>query len=101
MRGEPHASEGTLPDLVSGLMWLASGVFGPLALALPGSSHDHVPTALTIAGLAIAWGMASLVLAARGAAMPIGVRALVTAIALPFVGVALWATGGATSFLAP
>jgi diguanylate cyclase (GGDEF)-like protein len=43
----------------------------------------------------------SLWLAARGIAMSLRVRALVTAGALPLIAVAMWATGGATSFLAP
>jgi len=101
MRIDEPSDDGTLPDLVSGLMWLASGIFGPLALALPGSSHEHVGIALGLAGVALAWGAASLWFAARGVAMSVRLRALVTAAALPVVAAALWATGGATSFVGP
>ena len=97
-----HAyGDGALPDLTSGLMWIATAVFGATALAFPGSSHAHVAWALGIAGFALAWGVFSVWLGMRGHTMSIERRALVTAATLPIVALALWATGGATSFLQP
>jgi diguanylate cyclase (GGDEF)-like protein len=93
--------DGPLPDFTSGLMWTATGVFGGAALALPGSDHSHVALALTLGVFAIAWGLFSLVMAARGRGMALGPRALVTAIMMPVVALSLWATGGATSFIQP
>jgi len=93
--------DGPLPDFTSGLMWTATGVFGGVALALPGSDHGHVALALTLGVFAIAWGLFSLVMAARGRGMALGPRALVTAIMMPVVALSLWATGGATSFIQP
>jgi diguanylate cyclase (GGDEF)-like protein len=93
--------DGPLPDLTSGIMWTVTGVVGAAALALPGSLHDHVLLALGLAGFAVAWGVISLVLAARGRGMPLGTRALVTATMMPIVALAIWATGGASSFIQP
>jgi diguanylate cyclase (GGDEF)-like protein len=93
--------DGPLPDLTSGLMWTATGVFGGAALVLPGSDRSHVALALILGGFAIAWGVFSLLMASRGRGMALGPRALVTAIMMPVVALSLWATGGATSFIQP
>ena len=93
--------EGPLADLTSGGMWLAAGVVGLLALALPGSHRDHVVWALAVGLLAIGWGAASLVLWRTRRTMSITARAVVTAAKAPFVVAALWATGGTMSFLQP
>ena len=50
---------------------------------------------------ALAWGALSVLLGVRRWTMPLGVRAGVTAGMMPVVGVALWATGGASSYLQP
>lgn len=83
-------------------MWLATGVVAVATLALPGSPHEHLAWMLGLAGFAVAWGTFSLHMGLHWERpMAIEPRALVTAATMPIVGVALWATGGATSFLAP
>lgn len=93
--------DGTLPDLTSGVMWTATAVVGVAALALPGSSRTHVGVMLVLAAFAIGWGGYSIRVAARGRTMTVPQRALVTALMMPIVAIALWATGGATSFIQP
>jgi diguanylate cyclase (GGDEF)-like protein len=93
--------DGPLPDLTSGVMWTATGLFGAAVLALPGSNREHMAVALVLAGFAVAWGLFSLHLATRGGGMTVSVRALVTAATMPIVALSLWATGGATSFVQP
>jgi diguanylate cyclase (GGDEF)-like protein len=93
--------DGPLPDLTSGVMWTATGLFGAAVLALPGSDREDLVIALVLAGFAVAWGLYSLHLASRGGGMTVGVRAAVTGGTMPIVAVALWATGGATSFIQP
>lgn len=93
--------DGTLPDLTSGVMWTATAVVGVAALALPGSSRTHVGVMLVLAAFAIGWGGYSIWAAARGRTMTVPQRALVTALMMPIVAMALWATGGATSFIQP
>jgi hypothetical protein len=81
-------------------MWLATGVVGLAVQALPGvAENSELPWVWVLGGFAIAWGVTSVVLGMRGKVMPIGQRAVVTGAMMPVVGVALWATGGATSYL--
>jgi diguanylate cyclase (GGDEF)-like protein len=93
--------DGPLPDFTSGLMWSATGLFGVAVLALPGSDHRHVLLAIGLGFFSVAWGLTSIAMAARGRGMALGLRALVTAATMPLVALALWATGGATSFIQP
>ena len=96
----PHG-DGPLPDLTSGGMWLITAVVGLLALVLPGAPHTHVAWTVGLAAFAMAWGAASLYMGLTGRTMPIDTRAVVTATMMPVVALALWATGGANSFLQP
>jgi diguanylate cyclase (GGDEF)-like protein len=93
--------EGRLADLTSAGMWLISGLMGTAVLALPGSSHEHLAVGLTIGALATLWGLASLTMYLYRWTMSIGTRAVVTAGMAPLVAAALWASGGASSFLQP
>jgi diguanylate cyclase (GGDEF)-like protein len=82
-------------------MWSATGILGIAVLALPGPEHRHLTLALTLGGFAVVWGGIELFLASRGRGITVGARALVTAATMPVVALALFATGGATSFLQP
>src|ERR687895_1691362 len=93
--------EGPLADLVSGAMWLLAALFGVPLLALPGPVHAGVGWIVALAGFSLAWGLYSLWMGVRRRSMTISTRAAVTAAMMPFVGVALWATGGASSHLQP
>jgi diguanylate cyclase (GGDEF)-like protein len=93
--------DGPLPDFTSGLMWTATGAFGTAVLALPGSDRDHIVLALGLGIFAVAWGVISIGMAARGHGMTLGLRALITAATMPLVALSLFATGGATSFIQP
>jgi diguanylate cyclase (GGDEF)-like protein len=98
--GDPY-DDGPLPDLTSGLMWFATGLFGLIVQWLPGTEAEHVNLVFGLCAFALAWGAFSVVLGLRNWTMAIGPRAAVTAVMMPVVGIALWATGGATSFLQP
>jgi diguanylate cyclase (GGDEF)-like protein len=93
--------DGALPDLTSGLMWLATGAVGLAVQALPGTDHTHVGWIAGLASFAMLWGAVSVWLGLTGRIMPMRQRAIVTALMMPLVGLALWATGGATSYLQP
>jgi diguanylate cyclase (GGDEF)-like protein len=93
--------DGPLPDLTSGIMWSATGLLGAVVVWLPGSDKSHLTLALVLAGFALVWGLVEIWLASRGGGMTVGQRALVTASTMPIVALALWATGGAVSFIQP
>jgi diguanylate cyclase (GGDEF)-like protein len=97
----PPKSDGPLPDLTSGAMWLTTALAGLAALMLPGADRSHVVWMLALAAFAIAWGAYSLHMGFTGRTMPIGTRAVVTAAMMPVVAAALWATGGTDSFIQP
>ena len=93
--------DGPLPDLTSGLMWLATGLFGLIAQWLPGTGHDHVNLVYGLCLFALAWGAFSVIAGLNRWTIPLELRAAVTALTMPVVALALWATGGASSYLAP
>ena len=96
--GDPY-DDGPLPDLTSGAMWLATAIVGIAVHALPGTDHAHMGWGIGLCAFAAGWGLISIGLGLRGLIMPLGRRALVTAAMMPVVALALWATGGATSYL--
>jgi diguanylate cyclase (GGDEF)-like protein len=98
--GDPY-DDGPLPDLTSGLMWMATAVVGLAVRVLPGTDHSHKGWVLVLSGFAFGWGAISVVLGLRGWIMSLWTRAVVTAAMMPIVALALWATGGATSYLQP
>jgi diguanylate cyclase (GGDEF)-like protein len=98
---EDPRDEGRLADLTSAGMWTTAGVVGSAMYLLPGSAHEHVGVGLAIAAFAVLWGAISLVLYLKRATMSIGTRARVTAGTAPLVAAAIWASGGASSFLGP
>jgi diguanylate cyclase (GGDEF)-like protein len=93
--------EGVLMNVTSGAMWLVAGAGGLAALALPGAPHEHVAWLLALAAVSFAWGAAVLTLRYPRPGTALERRALVTAVLIAIVGVALWASGGADSFLQP
>jgi diguanylate cyclase (GGDEF)-like protein len=98
---EDPRDEGRLADLTSAGMWTTSGLVGAAMFLLPGSPHEHLAVGLAVAGVAVLWGLTSLLLYVRRWTMSLGARALVTAGAAPVVAAAIWASGGASSFLDP
>jgi diguanylate cyclase (GGDEF)-like protein len=93
--------EGPLADLTSAGMWVTAGVVGTAVLLLPGSPHEHLGAGLVIAAFAVMWGLASLTMYLKRWTMSLAARGVVTATMAPVVAAALWATGGASSFLQP
>jgi diguanylate cyclase (GGDEF)-like protein len=98
---EDPRDEGRLADLVSAGMWSTAGLVGAAMFVLPGSPHAHLGEGLAIAGAAVLWGLVSLVLYLTSSTMSIARRAVVTATTAPLVAAAIWASGGANSFLGP
>ncbi|MEA2418265.1 MAG: hypothetical protein QOE60_471 [Thermoleophilaceae bacterium] len=98
--GDPY-DDGPLPDLTSGLMWIATGVMGLIVQWLPGTGAEHVGWVFGLCGFALAWGVFSVFLGLKRWTLPLRRRALVTAAMMPVVALALWATGEASSYLQP
>ena len=93
--------EGPLADLTSAGMWTTAGLVGASMYLLPGSPHEHLGYGLLIAAAAVLWGTTSLLLWRKRWTMSLAARAVVTAGTAPLVTAAIWASGGASSFLQP
>jgi diguanylate cyclase (GGDEF)-like protein len=91
--------EGPLADLTSAGLWTTAGLVGGAMFLLPGSPQEHLGAGLAIAAFAVLWGLISLGLWKMRWTMSIGPRAVVTACTAPAVAAAIWASGGASSFL--
>ncbi|HEV7587951.1 MAG TPA: GGDEF domain-containing protein [Longimicrobium sp.] len=97
---EDLRDEGALADYVSGMMWAAAGVVALVGVALPGSDRRHLVWIAVLTTFAVAWGIASFAFA-RGTPLTVGMRAAITAVMMPVVAFALWATGGGSSQVRP
>ena len=86
--GNPY-DDGPLPDFTSGLMWIATGIFGLVVQLMPGTGNEHRSLVIGLCAFALLWGSFSLVAGARGWTMPLGLRAAVTRAMMPLVGFAL------------
>jgi diguanylate cyclase (GGDEF)-like protein len=93
--------EGPLADLTSAGMWTTAGLIGASMFLLPGAPREHLGSGLLIAAAAVLWGAVSLLLWHKRWTMTIAHRAVVTAGTAPLVTAAIWASGGASSFLQP
>ena len=93
--------EGVLMNVTSGVMWLAAGAAGLVALVLPGTSTEHIWWLAGLAALSFGWGAVLLSLRYPRPGTGLEQRAAVTAALIAVVGVALWASGGASGFLQP
>jgi len=82
-------------------MWIATGVFGLIVQWLPGTGTEHVELVYGLCLFALAWGAWSVFAGLRRWTMSLTLRAVVTALMMAVVALALWATGGATSYLLP
>ena len=93
--------EGPLADLTSAGMWTTAGLIGASMYLLPGSPHEHLGYGLLIAAAAMLWGAVSLLLWHKRWTMSLATRAVVTMGTAPLVAAAIWASGGASSFIQP
>ena len=86
---------------ISGVIWILAAIIGVAGCYLPGAQHVGIGWVLALSAVVLAYGVASAVgwLAWDRASMKaLGVGMVVT---IPFVGLAVYVTGGAVSFVQP
>ncbi|HEX6781135.1 MAG TPA: GGDEF domain-containing protein [Solirubrobacterales bacterium] len=86
---------------ISGVLWIVAAVFGALGCYLPGAQHAEIGWVLVLSGVFLLYGLASAVGWLdweRASVAVLGVGMVVT---IPFVGLAIYLTGGASSFAQP
>jgi len=85
--------------VVAGVLWLSMGLLLLIVQLLPGTPREHVWFVLMATPLLMLYGALCLRLIIPWTTTSMGATALVSALLFPVVGVALWATGGAGSYM--
>jgi diguanylate cyclase (GGDEF)-like protein len=86
---------------ISGVLWIVAAAFGALGCYLPGAQHAGMGWVFALSGVFLVYGLASALgwLAWDRASMRmLGIGMVVT---IPVVGLAIYVTGGAVSFVQP
>lgn len=91
--------ERALMGVVAGVLWIAMAGLLLVAQLLPGTPHEHVWVILVATPLLIVYGVLCLRLIIPWTTTSMGANALVSAALFPVVGVGLWASGGAASYM--
>ncbi|MDX6635926.1 MAG: hypothetical protein QOF06_2129 [Solirubrobacterales bacterium] len=86
---------------ISGVLWIAAAVFGVVGCYLPGAQHAAMGWVLALSGAFLAYGVASALgwLAWDRASMK--ALAVGMVLTIPVVGLAVYLTGGSSSFVQP
>jgi diguanylate cyclase (GGDEF)-like protein len=86
---------------ISGVLWILAALIGVVGCYLPGAQHAAIAWVLALSAAILAYGVASVVgwLSWDRASMKVlGIGMVLT---IPVVGLAVYLTGGATSFVQP
>jgi diguanylate cyclase (GGDEF)-like protein len=86
---------------ISGVLWIFAAIIGVVGCYLPGADHVGMGWVFTLSGVFLIYGVASatgLLAWDRASMKLLGVGMVVT---IPAVGLVIFATGGATSFVQP
>ena len=98
---EDLRDERALMGLTAGVVWLVAAATAATGAFLPGSPHIRVTPFVVTEALFVLYGAASLLGWIPWRRLSIRGQALWTAAMLPPLAVALWATGGADSYVQP
>lgn len=96
----PLADERLVMARTAGGLWLLATVVAIAGGFVPGAEHEHLGVLLVLAVPVLVHAVSCL-LGFGWTQVSIGVHAITTALMLPCIGIALWATGGADSWLKP
>jgi len=91
--------ERALMGVVAGVLWISMGALLLVIQLLPGTPHEHETFVLAATPGLIVYGVLCVRLIIPWTTTSMGLTALVSAVLFPVVGVALWATGGAGSYM--
>jgi diguanylate cyclase (GGDEF)-like protein len=91
--------ERALMGVVAGVLWISMGALLLVVQLLPGTPHAHETFVLAATPGLIVYGVLCVRLIIPWTTTSMGLTALVSAVLFPVVGVALWATGGAGSYM--
>jgi len=86
---------------ISGVLWIIAATFGVVGCYLPGAQHADLAWVWGLSAVFLAFGVASVTgwLAWDRASVKVLARGMV--VTIPFVGLAVYLTGGSSSFVQP
>ena len=93
--------ERVLIGVTAGVLWAVGALAAAIAQLLPGSPTVHVTLFVIIAAVVFAYGVASVLGVLDWRKVSVRRHAFASATLMPLCGLALWATGGASSYLQP
>lgn len=88
-------------ERISGVLWIVAAVFGTLGCYLPGAQHEAIGWVLALSGAFFAYGVASALGWLAWDRASVGVLAGGMVVTIPVVGLAVYLTGGSSSFVLP
>jgi diguanylate cyclase (GGDEF)-like protein len=86
---------------ISGGLWIVGALVGVAGTFLPGASHQDVLWVLILSGIVLAYGIASVTGVIPWDRASIDGLAIGTVVTIPVVGLAIYLTGGAISYIEP
>jgi diguanylate cyclase (GGDEF)-like protein len=86
---------------ISGGLWIVGALVGIVGSFLPGASHQDLLWVLILSGIVLAYGLASVTGAIPWARASIEALGIGTVVTIPVVGLAIYLTGGAISYIEP
>jgi diguanylate cyclase (GGDEF)-like protein len=86
---------------ISGVLWIVSAIVGAGATFLPGAEHQGVAIVLALSAAVLLYGVGSVTGAIPWESASVNVLALGMVLTIPIVGLALYLTGGALSYIEP
>jgi diguanylate cyclase (GGDEF)-like protein len=97
---EPHDERARM-GRISGGLWVVGALVGIVGTFLPGASHGNTAWVLVIAALVLAYGIGSVTGAIPWERASMRALAIGMAATIPVVGLAIYMTGGAISYVQP
>lgn len=86
---------------ISGYMWIVSALVGAGAAFLPGAIHEAIPWVLGVSLFVLLYGIGSVTGAIPWQHASMNALAFGMVVTIPVVGLALYLTGGALSYIEP
>jgi diguanylate cyclase (GGDEF)-like protein len=86
---------------LSGVLWLVAAIVGAVAVFLPGAHHQAIAGVLAMSAAVIIYGVGSVTGAIPWERASMNMLAIGMVVTIPFVGLAIYLTGGSLSYIEP
>jgi diguanylate cyclase (GGDEF)-like protein len=84
---------------VSGVLWVLAAAVGAMGQAMPGVDHEHALVVWALVAVTGLYGLGCVTGIVPWKGAPYGAHLIAVLVAQPLIGLALWVTGGADSYI--